>query len=107
MADYMDPKNYKNMIEALNNFASKTEETCRDLNTACTQCTNVLGQDDIASPKIITRANAICKHYQTLIEKTKALAEDMKNELEKYYERERRGSGDQEGGEIDGMDDDF
>lgn len=103
MADYMNPTNYNNMIEALISFAAKTLETCEKLNTACTQCVTVLGQDDVATKKIITGASVICAKYEELVLEAKRIAEDMRQELQEYYERERMESGDQD----DSNDDDF
>lgn len=94
MADYMNPTNYNNMIEALNTFAAKTLETCEKLNTACTQCVTVLGQDDVASVKITTSASVISAKYQELVLEAKRIAADMQQELQEYYERERSYAGD-------------
>lgn len=94
MADYMNPTNYNNMIEALNTFAAKTLETCEKLNTACTQCVTVLGQDDVATTKITTSASVICAKYEELVLEAKRIAADMQQELQEYYERERAYAGD-------------
>ena len=109
MADYMDPENYKNMIEALDNFASKTKKTCEELESACTRCITVLGDDDVASPKIITSAQLICTHYESLISKAQALSADMADELTRHYVREQQGPGGPggPGGFDDDEDDDF
>lgn len=103
MADYMNPTNYNNMIEALNTFAAKTLETCEKLNTACTQCISVLGQDDVAAAKITTNASVICAKYEELILEARRIALDMQQELEAYYERERAYEGDQDGSDDDGF----
>ena len=77
MADYMNPTNYNNMIEALNTFAAKTLETCEKLNTACTQCISVLGQEDVATAKITTNASVICAKYEELILEARRIALKM------------------------------
>lgn len=89
MADYMNPTNYNNMIEALNNFAAKTLETCERLNAACAQCTAVLGEDDVATNKITSSASVICAKYEELVLEAKRIAADMQRELQEYYEPER------------------
>ncbi len=103
MAEYMNPTNYNNMIEALNNFAANTLETCEKLKTACTVCTAVLGQDDVATAKIVASASVICAQYEELVLEAKRIAVDMQQELQNYYERERAYSDDSDGS----GDDDF
>ena len=103
MADYINPTNYNNMIEALNNFAAKTLETCERLNAACAQCTAVLGPDDVATNKITSSASVICAKYEELVLEARRIAINMQQELEDYYERERANEAD---GDSSG-DDDF
>lgn len=94
MADYINPTNYNNMIEALNNFAAKTLETCEQLNAACTQCTAVLGPDDVATNKIISNASVICAKYEELVLEARRIAIDMQQELEDHYNPEVTYEGD-------------
>lgn len=94
MADYINPTNYNNMIEALNNFAVKTLVTCEKLNSACAQCIGVLGEEDVATDKIIASASVICAKYEELVLEARRIAIDMQQELQKYYERERAYSDD-------------
>ena len=101
MADYMNPTNYNNMIAALNTFAAKTMETCEKLNTACTQCITVLGEDDVAAAKITTSARGRCAKYEELVLEAKRIAADMQQELDDYYKPEDTYTGDQDSSDDD------
>lgn len=90
MADTMNPQNYANMIEALNNFASKTSQTTTELYAACSACAQILGEGDLVSQKLTANAGAIAAKYAELAKTAQTIAYQMQQELEDYYDRVRQ-----------------
>ena len=90
MADTMNPQNYANMIAALNTFASKTSQTTTELYAACSTCAQVLGEGDLVSQNLTANAGRIAAKYAKLAKTAQAIADQMQQELETYYERARQ-----------------
>ena len=90
MADYVNPQNYQNMMDALNTFAAKCAETIESLETACSTCAGVLGDDDVMTPELHTRATAISTKYSSLAEEARRIAREMQEELDDIARREQQ-----------------
>lgn len=90
MADYVNPQNYRNMMDALNTFAAKCAETIESLETACSTCAGVLGDDDVMTPELHTRAAGIRSKYSALAQEARRIAREMQEELDDIARRERQ-----------------
>lgn len=85
-AEKINPKNYQEMINALNTFAMKTEKTTSELYAACSACAQVLGEEDIVSQNLASHAGAIATKYASLAEEAREIARKMFKELMDHYD---------------------
>ena len=89
MAERIDPKSYGNMITALNNFATKTGETCDQLYAAAETCQSQLGEQDPATSGMASNNQTIATTYKLLAERAKSIATRMQQELDETYAKDQ------------------
>lgn len=77
----MNPKHYKNMIEALRKFNQDMGKTCEELMSASRSCVTILGEDDQASGKITAEALASAVTLKELGAEAQRIAMLMDDEL--------------------------
>lgn len=90
MDQYMDPKMYENMIQALQTFATQTAQATENLRGVSAKCKQVLGENDLVATKMDPYVNDIAKHYDAAGQEARRIIGLMQQELDEHYEKIKR-----------------
>lgn len=101
MADQINPTHYENMIAALTKFVADTSATCENLGAASRACTQILGDTDDATDKILSNVSSIRVAYGELMMEADRISKLMQQELETYSTGEKKAWEDESEDSID------
>lgn len=86
MSETQNPKNYENMIEELQKFASMISKASETLNTLTAACVQVIGGEDKAVAGIYDRISLADAKYQECSETALQIAAAMQEEYDQMTE---------------------
>lgn len=90
MPEIVNSVKYQNMISELNRFSNSVLTLCEDLKGSSQRCVQVLGEQDVATPYIIERTDAVVKKYTEHAAEAQRIAKQLQAELERALEEEKR-----------------
>lgn len=81
MSEFVDQRNYNEMIGALQSFLSQASEACDAISDAGAQCVDNMDEDE-ASVKSNAKLQACVAKFNEIFEDAQKLISDMEEELE-------------------------